>query len=323
MKAIICTKYGTPDVLKMEDVKKPIPTDNQILIKIHATSVTAGDVRIRQADPFIIRLIFGLKKPRKSILGIMIAGEIEAIGKSVTKFNVGDQIYGSLGMGFGAHAEYATVKEDAVLALKPSNLTYEQAAAIPFGATSSMHFLRLANIKENQNVLIYGASGSLGTTAIQLAKIKGATVTAVCSAKNFDLVKSLGADFVIDYTKEDFTETELKYDVIFETVGKSSFSKNLSALNKNGYLLMASANLLTMLRGLFASLFSSKTVKSGVANETLDDLNYFNTLIEKNLFKPVIDQTYPFDQFKAAHAHVDTGHKKGDVILSIQHTKND
>ena len=319
MKAIICTNYGTPDVLKIEDVKKPFPTDNQILIKIHATSVTSGDSRIRQANPFMIRLIFGFKKPRQSILGVIVAGEVVAIGHSVTKFNVGDQIYGSLGMGFGAHAEYATVKEDAVLALKPSNLTYEQAAAIPFGANASMYFLRLANIKKKQNILIYGASGSLGTAAIQLAKISGATVTAVCSAKNFDLVKSLGADLVIDYTKQDFTKTVVKYDVIFETIGKSSFSKNLSALSTNGYLLMASTKILTMLRGLVVSLFSSKTIKSGVVKETVDDLNYFKTLIENKLLKPVIDQTYTFDQFKSAHTHVDTGHKKGNVILLVQH----
>ena len=205
MKAIICTKYGTPDVLKMEDVKKPVAKDNEILIKIHATSVTSGDSRIRQANPFMIRLIFGFKKPRQSTLGVVVAGEVEAIGKSVTKFNVGDQIYGSLGIGFGAHAQYTTVKEEAILAPKPNNLSYAEAAAIPFGATASMHFLRLANIKRKQHVLVYGASGSLGTAAIQLAKNSGATVTAVCSAKNFDLVKSLGADLVIDYTKQDLS----------------------------------------------------------------------------------------------------------------------
>lgn len=319
MKAIICTKYGTPDVLKIKEVKKPVAKDNEILIKIHATSVTSGDSRIRQADPYMIRLIFGFKKPRQSVLGVIVAGEVEAVGNTVSKFKVGDQIYGSLGMRFGAHAQYATVKEDAILALKPTNLTYEEAAAIPFGATASQHFLRFANIKKRQNVLVYGASGALGTAAIQLAKINGATVTAVCSAKNFDLVKSLGADLVIDYTKQDFTKTDVKYDVIFETVGKSSFSKNLSALNKEGYLLMASANISTMLRGAITSIFSSKTIKSGVIKETVDDLNHFKTLIENNLLKPVIDKTYTFDQFKAAHTHVDTGHKKGNVILSVQH----
>jgi len=319
MKAIICTTYGTPDVLKIKEVKKPIAKDNEILIKIHATSITSGDSRIRQANPFMIRLIFGFKKPRKSILGVIIAGEIEAIGKSVTKFKVGDQIYGSLGMGFGAHAQYVAVKEDATLTLKPNNMTFEAAAAIPFGAAASMHFLRLANIKRKQNVLIYGASGALGTAAIQLAKVSGATVTAVCSTKNFELVKSLGADIAIDYTKQDFTKTNIKYDVILETVGKSSLSKNLNALTKNGYLLMASANILTMLRGAITSLFSSKNIKSGVIKETVDDLNYFRTLIENNQLKSVIDTTYKFEQFKDAHTHVDSGHKKGNVILSVQH----
>ena len=319
MKAIICTKYGTPDVLKIKEVKKPIAKDNEVLIKIRATSITSGDSRIRQANPFMIRLIFGFKKPRKSILGVIVAGEIEAIGKSVTKFKVGDQIYGSLGMGFGAHAQYVTVKEDATLTLKPNDMTYEEAAAIPFGATASMHFLRLATVKKKQNVLIYGASGALGTAAIQLAKISGATVTAVCSSKNFDLVKSLGADLVVDYTKEDFTKTGIKYDVILETVGKSSFSKNLEALNKGGYLLMASANILTMLRGAITSLFSAKNIKSGIIKETIADLNYFNTLVKNKQLKPVIDKTYTFDQYKAAHSHVDSGHKKGNVILSVQH----
>jgi NADPH:quinone reductase-like Zn-dependent oxidoreductase len=264
----------------------------------------------------MIRLIFGFKKPRKSILGVIVAGEIEAVGKSVTKYSIGDQIYRSLGMGFGAHAQYVTAKDDAILALKPNNITYEEAAAIPFGAAASMHFLRLANIKRRQNVLIYGA---LGTAAIQLAKASGATITAVCSSKNFDLVRSLGADLVIDYTKQDFTETEIKYDVILETVGKSSFSNNLHALNKNGYLLMASANILTMLRGTVTSLFSAKNIKSGVIKETIDDLNYFKTLIENNQLKPVIDKIYKLDQFKAAHTHADSGHKKGNVILSIKH----
>jgi len=319
MKAIICTKYGTPDVLKIKEISKPVPKDNEILIKIHATSITSGDSRIRQANPFMIRLIFGFKRPRKSVLGVIVSGEIEAIGKSVSKFKVGDQIYGSLGMQFGAHAQYTTVKDDAILALKPNNMTYEEAAAIPFGATASLHFLRLANIKRKQNVLIYGASGALGTAAIQLAKIKGATVTAVCSAKNFDLVTSLGADLVIDYTQQDYTNTNAKYDVIFETVGKSSFSKNLGTLSKNGYLLMASANILTMLRGAVTSLFTTKNIKSGVIKETSTDLNYFKTLIEDNQLKSVIDKTYTFNQFKAAHTHVDTGHKKGNVILSVQH----
>jgi len=319
MKAIICTKYGTPDVLKIKEIRKPIPKDNEILIKIHATSITSGDSRIRQANPFMIRLIFGFKRPRKSVLGVIVSGEIEAIGKSVSKFKIGDQIYGSLGMGFGAHAQYATAKDDAILALKPNNMTYEEAAAIPFGATASLHFLRLANIKRKQNVLIYGASGALGTAAIQLAKIKGATVTAVCSRKNFDLVTSLGADLVIDYTKQDYTNTNAKYDVIFETVGKSSFSKNLGTLSKNGHLLMASANILTMLRGTVTSLFTTKKIKSGVIKETVTDLNYFKTLIEDNQLKPVIDKTYAFDQYKAAHSHVDSGHKKGNVILSVQH----
>ncbi|MDX2414178.1 MAG: NAD(P)-dependent alcohol dehydrogenase, partial [Bacteroidales bacterium] len=231
MKAIVCTKYGAPEFLQLQEVEKPSPKDKDILIKIHASSVSSGDARIRRADPFVIRLIFGFKRPRKSVLGVVVAGEIEAIGKSVSKYKPGDQVFGSSGMNFGAHAEYVAVPEDAVLALKPDNMTYEEAAAIPFGATASMHFLRIANIQQGQKVLIYGASGALGTMAVQLARNYGAEVTAVCSTSNIELMKSLGADHVIDYTKEDFTRNGKKYDVIFDTIGKSSLRKALMSLS--------------------------------------------------------------------------------------------
>ncbi|MFT6443414.1 MAG: NADPH:quinone reductase-like Zn-dependent oxidoreductase, partial [Salibacteraceae bacterium] len=241
MKAAVCTKYGEPDFLQVTEVAKPTPKENQILVKIHASSVTSGDARIRRADPFVIRLIFGFKRPRKSILGVVVAGEVESVGTEVTKFKVGDKVFGTTGMSFGAHAQYQCISEEGTLALIPEKMTYNEAAAIPFGATAALHFLRKGNVKARQKVLIYGASGALGTMAVQLAKELEAEVTAVCSDKNGTLVKVLGADHVIDYKSEDFTKNGLKYDVIFDTVGKSSFSASLKSLTKSGTMLLASA----------------------------------------------------------------------------------
>ena len=318
MKAIELTKYGAPEFLQMIEVEKPSPKDNEILIKIHASSVSSGDARMRRADPFIIRLIFGFKRPRKPILGGVVAGEIEAIGKSVSNYKIGDQVFGSSGMNFGAHAEYVSVPEDAVLALKPGNMSYEEAASIPFGATASMHFLRIANIQQGQKVLIYGASGALGTLAVQLAKNYGAEVTAVCSTANVEMMKSLGADFVIDYTQEDFTRNGEKYDVVFDTVGKSPVRKALKSLNDHGHLLLASAGIGTMIGGSIKSLFINKKIISGVIKETVKDMNFFKQLIEKGSMKAVIDRTYPLEQIAEAHAYVDKGHKKGNVIIAIK-----
>ena len=319
MKAIECTKYGAPEVLQMKEVEKPSPKDNEILIKIHATSVSSGDARMRSADPFIIRLIFGFKRPRKPILGVVVAGEIEAIGNNVSNYKPGDQVFGASGMNFGAHAEYVAVPEDAVLALKPAKMTYEEAAAIPFGATASLHFLRIANIQQGQKVLIYGASGALGTTAVQLAKNYGAEVSAVCSSSNIELMKSLGANEVIDYTKEDFTGNGKKYDVIFDTVGKSSIRKALGSLNKDGYLLLASAGIGTMISGSIKSIFISKKIVSGVIKETVKDMNFFKQLIENGKLKAVIDRIYTLKQMAEAHSYVDQGHKKGNVVIAINH----
>lgn len=317
MKAIELTKYGAPKFLQMNEVEKPSPKDNEILIKIHASSVSSGDARMRRADPFIIRLIFGFKRPRKPVLGVVVAGEIEAIGKSVSNYKVGDQIFGSSGMNFGAHAEYLTVSEDAVLALKPDNMSYEEAASIPFGATASMHFLRIANIQQGQKVLVYGASGALGTMAVQLAKNYGADITAVCSTTNVEMMKSLGADHVIDYTQEDFSTNGEKYDVIFDTIGKSSLRKALNSLSDKGYLLLASAGIGTMIGGSIRSMFMKKKIVSGVIKETVKDMNFFKQLIEKGSLKAVIDRIYPLEQIAEAHAYVDKGHKKGNVIIAI------
>lgn len=317
MNAVIATGYGKPEVLKVEQVEKPIPKDNEILIKIHATSVSSGDARIRRADPIIIRLIFGFKKPRKSILGVVIAGEVEAIGKSVSNYKIGDQVFGSTGMKFGAHAEYIALPDDAILAAKPQSMSYEEAAAIPFGGTAALHFLKEANVQQNQKVLIYGASGALGTLAVQLAKNYGAEVTAVCSSSNISLVKSLGADKVIDYTKEDFSVNGEKYDVFFDTVGKSSMKKSLKSLKNGGQLLLASAGMLSIMGGSIASLFMSKKIVSGIIKESVEDMNFFKQLIEEEKIKAVIDRIYTLKQITEAHSYVDKGHKQGNVVISV------
>lgn len=323
MKAIVSTAYGAPEVLQMKDVEKPIPGENEILIKIHATTVSSGDARIRRADPFVIRLIFGFSKPKKSIPGVVVAGEVDAVGSSVSKFKSGDKVFGSSGMAFGAHAEYVAVPENAVLALKPENISYEEAAAIPFGGTAAMHFLRLANIKAGQKVLVYGASGALGTLGIQLARNLGAEVTAVCSSANFELVKSLGADTVIDYTKEDFTRNREHYDVVFDTLGKSPLGRTLKSLKKGGLVLLANAGMGTMVSGAFRSAFSNKKIVSGVIKETSEDINYFKQLIEDGKLKAVIDRIYTLKQISEAHTYVDKGHKKGNVIIAINHNSQE
>lgn len=315
MKAVICTSYGKPDVLKLQTVDKPKPKDKELLIKIHTTAVSSGDARLRRADPCIIRLIFGMRRPRQPILGYVLAGEVEAVGKNVTKFKVGDQVYATTGMGFGAYAEYKCLSEDGIIALKPENMTYEEAASIPFGGNTALHFLRKGNIQKGQKVLIYGASGAIGTAAVQLAKYFGAEVTAVCSGGNFELVKSLGADKVIDYTKKDFGEYVDTYDVIFETVGKSSFSSCKKALKKGGILLEAASGMKGMLRALWP--FSKIKVVSGVMSETAQDLIFFKELIETAKVKAVIDKTYSLENIAAAHEHVDQGHKKGNVVIKV------
>ena len=318
MKAIVYTKYGAPDVLKLTEVEKPSPKDNEVLIKMFATTVSSGDARMRRADPFLVRLIGGFFKPKKPILGVDLAGEVAAIGSAVTKFKKGDQVFGSSYPNFGCYAEYNCMHENGVLAIKPDNITHEDAAAVFFGAHTALHFLRKGNIQSGQKVLIYGASGSLGTYAVQLAKYFGAEVTGVCSTTNLALVNSLGADTTIDYTKEDFTKNGKIYDIIFDTIGKSPFAGAVRSLDKKGYFLRAvHMSLKPILLGLWTTITSNKKIIAGVAEEKVEDLIFLKKLIEEGKLKPVIDRTYPLEQTAEAHRYVDKGHKKGNVVITI------
>jgi NADPH:quinone reductase-like Zn-dependent oxidoreductase len=320
MKAIVYSEYGPPEVLQIREIEKPVPKDNEILIKICATTVTSGDTRLRRADPFAVRFFNGLTGPKKiTILGNELAGRIEAVGKNVKIFKTGDDVFGQTGLSLGANAEYICLPDDGSLAIKPATISYEEAASIPFGGSTSLHFLKKANITKGQKVLIYGASGSLGTAAIQLAKYFGAEVTGLCSSANLELVRSLGADKVIDYTKEDFTKSGQTYDIIFDTVGKSPFAGCIKSLNEKGvYLRAVHMTLPPVVRGLWTSMFSSKKVIGGIAVERKENIVFLKELIESGKFKPVIDKVFPFEKTAEAHRYVDMGHKKGNVVITVQ-----
>jgi NADPH:quinone reductase-like Zn-dependent oxidoreductase len=268
MKAIVFTQYGPPEVLQLKEVEKPSPRDNEILVSIKATAVNSGDWRLRKADPFAVRLLLGLTKPKINILGSVFSGEVELVGKDVKLFKVGDLVFGHTDMRFGAYAEYLCVQENGTLELKPASLTHAEAAVIPFGGTTALYFIKKAAIKPGQKVLIYGASGAVGCAAVQLAKHFGAIVTGVCSTANIDIVKSLGALKVIDYTKEDFTQNGEKYDVVVDTVNKVSFSRSVKSLNKNGRLILSAAGISEMVQGFLTSATSSKKVLTGVISHS-------------------------------------------------------
>ena len=323
MKAIVCTKYGPADVLQLKEVEKPTPKENEVLIRVFGAAVNSTDPTFRLGKPFISRLFTGLIKPKNPIPGDVLAGEIEAVGKDVKLFKKGDQVYGATGTNLGAHAEYKCLPEDEALAIKPVNMTYGEAAAIVDGALTALPFLRdKGKIQSGQTVLINGASGSVGTAAVQLAKHFGAEVTGVCSTTNLELVKSLGADKVIDYTKEEFTKTDQTYDIIFDTVAKSSFSKCKNSLTQKGVYLTTLPTLTIMLQVLWTSKLGSKKAKFMAAglrpsNEKAEDLLFLKELIEAGKLKSAIDKSYPLEQMAEAHRYVEKGHKKGNVVIIL------
>ncbi len=317
MKALIYTHYGPPEVLQLKEVEKPFPKDNEILLIVKSTAVNSGDWRLRKAEPFGVRLFFGLLKPKINILGSVFSGIVESVGKDVKLFKSGDEVFGHTDMRFGAYAGYICLPENGTLAIKPINITHTEAAVIPFGGTTALHFIRKATVKPGQKVLINGASGAVGSTAIQLAKYFGAIVTGVCSTTNIDLVKSLGADHVIDYTKEVFTANAETYDIVFDTVNKISYSSSLKLLNKNGLLILSSAGMSEMLRGYWTSITSSRKVITGLINHNAEAINFLKKLIEAGKLKPVIDKIYPLEQMVEAHTYVEKGHKKGNVGITL------
>jgi NADPH:quinone reductase-like Zn-dependent oxidoreductase len=328
MKAILMTKYGPPEVLELHEVEKPTPKDDEVLIRIHATTVTAGDCEMRSLKlplgyQLMMRMGFGFRGPRNNKTGSELAGEIEAIGKDVKQFKVGDQVFGATGMGFGANAEYVCLPEVpgvmlGGVAIKPANMTYEEAATVPFGGRDSLHFLRLGNIQKGQKILINGAGGSIGTFAIQLAKHYGAEVTAVDSTAKLDMLRSIGADHVVDYTQEDFTKSGEIYDVIFDVVGKVSFSRSAKSIKQNGTYLLANP-VSQLVQGLWTRMRSSKKVIMQTSSGTIADLIFLRELIEEGKLTTVIDRTYPLEQIVDAHRYVENGGKLGNVVITVAH----
>lgn len=325
MKAITYSKYGPPSVVSLTEVPKPTPGDNEVLIRIHATTVTTGDWRARslQLPPgfgFMGRLVFGLLQPRQPILGTELAGVIESVGKAVTRFKAGDEVFAFTGASYGCHAEYRTMAADGLIAQKPRNLSFEEAAALSFGGTTALPFLRdKAGIRRGDKVLVVGASGGVGSAAVQIAKHFGAEVTGVCSTANVELVRSIGADRVIDYSKTDFAKTGATWDIILDTTGTAPFARSETALAPGGRLVIVLGTLAEALGIGRPSKASGKTVIASVATVQVDDLHFLAGLAAAGEFIPVIDRSYPLEHAAEAHAYVDKGHKRGNVILTVRH----
>lgn len=322
MKAAVYERYGPPEVLALKNVEKPTPKDNEVLIRIHATTVTSADWRMRSLElPFgfglIAPLIVGISKPRQPVLGSELAGEIECVGKHVSAFKVGDRVCAFSDFSMGCHAEYKCMAADAAVALVPANLSYEEAAALCFGGTTALSFFNRAKLQRGESVLVNGASGAVGTAAVQLARHFGAQVTGVCSTGNLELVKSLGATRVIDYTKEDFTRNGESYDVIVDTAGTAPFWRSKGSLKQGGRLLLVLAGLPAILQIPWVSMTSSKKIIAGPATGNAADVRLLARLAEAGEFKPVIDKRYPFEQIVEAHRYVDTGRKKGNVVVTL------
>ena len=325
MKAAVYHRYGPPDVVHIEEIEKLIPGDKDVLVRVHATTVCAADWRMRKADPSFIRLVMGFWRPRKiHVLGMEFSGEVEATGKSVTRFAAGDQVFGGTGFRFGAHAEYVCLAEDASIAIKPKNISLAEAAAVTFGGFTALHFLKLANPQPGDKILIHGASGSVGVFAVQLAKYFGAHVTAVCSTPNLDLVRSLGADEALDYTREDFSKKGRVFDIVFDAVGKAGFSRSLRALKKGGCYVRvgASGGTLPILGGMVREFWVSRVrglnLIGGVTVATTEDLILLKELIAAGKLRTAIDRCYSFGEIAEAHRLAEGGHKKGHVVVLLQ-----
>jgi NADPH:quinone reductase-like Zn-dependent oxidoreductase len=327
MKAVVCTRYGPPDVLQLRDIEKPSPKDNELLIRVHATTVTAGDCGLRSLKfPLLYRLLvragFGFRAPRNKILGQELAGEIEAVGDSVRRFKKGDQVFAWTGLHLGGYAEYACLPEGAVMAIKPANMTHDEAACLPVGGLEAWRLLRRGNVQSGEKVLINGAGGSIGTFAVQIAKYYGAEVTGVDSAGKLDMLRSIGSDQVIDYAREEFTKNGQVYDVIFDVIGKSPFSRSIRSLSENGRYLLGNPGLSHMVRGRWVSWRSSKKVVFGASGQSMEDLLSLKELAEGGRIRSVIDRKYPLERMVEAHRYVDTGDKKGNVVITVEHNES-
>lgn len=322
MKAFVYEKYGAADVLHQKCLPKPVPQDDEVLIRVLATTVTSGDSRVRSlcmplGFGLMARLLLGIFGPRQPVLGTELSGEIESVGEKVVNFKAGDRVFAFTGTSMGCYVEYKCIRETAMVALKPRNLTYDEAAALSFGGTTVLDFFRRGNLQRGERVLINGASGSVGTAAVQLAKHFGAHVTGVCSSANLELVRSLGADHVIDYAAEDFTKNGEVYDVIMDTAGTAPYSRAEGSLKDGGRLLLVLAGLPEMLAIPYVSMATSRKIIAGPAAESREDLLFLAELAERGHFKPVIDRTYTFEQIVEAHRYVDNGRKKGNVVVTL------
>src|SRR2546425_5307525 len=323
MKAIVCTRYGPPEVLRLKEREKPTPKDNEVLVRVHAATVTKGDCELRSLNlpltwQLFVRIGFGFRATRKKILGQELAGEIESVGRDVKLFKKGDQVFAFTGLHLGAYAEYNCLPEKGLIAIKPVNMSFEEAAAVPVGGLHALNCLRKGNIQSGQKVLIIGAGGTVGTLAVQLAKSSGAEVTGVDSTGKLDMLRSIGADNVIDYAQEDFTKSGEKYDVIFDVVGKSSFSSCIRSLKEKGVYLLGNPGLSQQVRGLWTSMMSSKKVVGGTVSYKTEDLVFLRELIEAGKIRSVIDRRYTLEQTAEAHRYVDTGQKTGNVVITVE-----
>jgi len=325
MRAIVCTAYGPPDVLRLRDVPKPVPKDDEVLVRIRATTVSAADCELRRFDfaPWIwvpMRLGFGIRRPRRRVLGQDLAGDVDAVGVKVTSLRKGDRVFAATGIGLGAYAEYICLRENPVggaIATMPANLGYEEAAAVPYGGGEALQFLRKANVRTGQRVLVNGAGGSFGTFAVQLAKVLGAHVTAVDSAPKLEMLRALGADRVIDYRQDDFTDGPETYDVIFDIVRNTPSGRMVRLLTENGWLLMANPGFQQIVRGRWASRGTRKRVSFAGSTGTSEDLAYLRGLIEAGRLHPVIDRRFPLEQMVEAHRYVESGQKLGNVVVVV------